>query len=232
MIEFFTAPAPNGWKVAIMLEECGLAYQPRWVDLAAGDQHSQEYLAINPNGRIPAITDHAPGDGGDPVTVFESGAVLLYLAEKAGRFLPTDLRGQSRVRQWLFWQVGHLGPTLGQHGHFHLYAEEKLPYAIERFHREALRVYGVMDRQLAQEEHLAGADYTIADMACFPWVRTWKAQGIPLADFPHVKRWYDALKTREGLRRGVALGSDMARRGEMSEAERQNLFGTAKARVQ
>ncbi|HAV79861.1 MAG TPA: thiol:disulfide oxidoreductase, partial [Erythrobacter sp.] len=171
MIEFFTAPAPNGWKVAIMLEECGLAYEPRWVNLAAGDQHSQEYLAINPNGRIPAITDHAPGDGGDPVTVFESGAVLLYLAEKAGRFLPTDLRGQSRVRQWLFWQVGHLGPTLGQHGHFHLYAEEKLPYAIERFHREALRVYGVMDRQLAQEEHLAGEDYTIADMACFPWVR-------------------------------------------------------------
>ncbi|HCH95194.1 MAG TPA: thiol:disulfide oxidoreductase, partial [Erythrobacter sp.] len=123
-------------------------------------------------------------------------------------------------------------PTLGQHGHFHLYAEEKLPYAIERFHREALRVYGVMDRQLAQEEHLAGADYTIADMACFPWVRTWKAQGIPLADFPHVKRWYDALKTREGLRRGVALGSDITRRGEMSAAERQNLFGTAKARVQ
>ncbi len=232
MIEFFTAPAPNGWKVAIMLEECGLAYEPRWVDLAAADQHSDEYLAINPNGRIPAIIDHAPGDGGEPVTVFESGAVLLYLAEKAGRFLPTDLRGQSRVRQWLFWQVGHLGPTLGQHGHFHLYAEEKLPYAIERFHREALRVYSVMDRRLGQSEYLAGNDYSVADMACFPWVRTWKAQGIPLAEYAHVKRWYDALKQREGLRRGVSLGSDLARRGEMTEEQRKNLFGTAKARVQ
>ena len=166
------------------------------------------------------------------MTVFESGAVLLYLAEKAGRFLPTDLRGQSRVRQWLFWQVGHLGPTLGQHGHFHLYAEEKLPYAIERFHREALRVYSVMDRRLGQSEYLAGNDYSVADMACFPWVRTWKAQGIPLAEYAHVKRWYDALKQREGLRRGVSLGSDLARRGEMTEEQRKNLFGTAKARVQ
>jgi GST-like protein len=201
------------------------------VNLAAGDQHTEEYLAINPNGRIPAIVDHTPADGGEPVTVFESGAVLLYLGEKSGQFLPTDLRGISRVRQWLFWQVGHLGPTLGQHGHFHLYAEEKLPYAIERFHREALRVYGVMDRQLGQEEYIAGPDYSVADMACWPWVRTWKAQGIPLEEFPHVRRWYDTLKLREGLRRGVALGSDMRRQGEMSEEERKNLFGTGKAKL-
>ena len=203
MIEFFTAPAPNGWKVAIMLEECGLAYQPRWVDLAAGDQHSQEYLAINPNGRIPAITDHAPGDGGEPVTVFESGAVLLYLAEKAGRFLPTDLRGQSRVRQWLFWQVGHLGPTLGQHGHFHLYAEEKLPYAIERFHREALRVYGVMDRQLAQEEHLAGADYTIADE---PMDTAGLRQHPSRAGRTGLFHRLAALLGRRGVQRGEPVG--------------------------
>ena len=225
MIEFFTAPAPNGWKVAIMLEECGLAYEPRWVNLAAGDQHTDAFLAINPNGRIPAITDHAPQDGGGPLIVFESGAVLLYLAEKSGRFLPSDARGISAVRQWLFWQVGHLGPTLGQHGHFHLYAQEKLPYAIDRFHREALRVYGVMDGQLAKEEFIAGSEYTVADMACFPWVRTWKAQGIPLGDFPNVKRWYDALKQREGLRRGVSLGSELQRSGEMDAETRKNLFG-------
>ncbi|WP_128892367.1 glutathione S-transferase N-terminal domain-containing protein [Erythrobacter sp. HKB08] len=225
MIEFFTAPAPNGWKVAIMLEECGLEYEPRWVNLGAGDQHTEEFLAINPNGRIPAITDHAPADGGGPLTIFESGAVLLYLAEKSGQFLPRDVRGISAVRQWLFWQVGHLGPTLGQHGHFHLYAQEKLPYAIDRFHREALRVYGVMDGQLSREEYIAGPEYTVADMACFPWVRTWKAQGIPLADFPHVKRWYDALKEREGLRRGVALGSELQRSGEMDPETRKNLFG-------
>ncbi|WP_324826971.1 glutathione S-transferase C-terminal domain-containing protein [Qipengyuania zhejiangensis] len=230
MIEFFTAPAPNGWKVAIMLEECGLRYEPRWVNLAQGDQHTEAFLQINPNGRIPAITDHAPGDGGDPVTVFESGAVLIYLAEKSGQFMPTDLRGRSAVHQWLFWQVGHLGPTLGQHGHFHLYAEEKLPYAIDRFHREALRVYGVMDRQLARAEFITGDDYTIADMACFPWVRTWKAQGIPLEEFPHVRRWYDALKQREGLRRGVSLGSELQRSGEMDAQTRKNLFGGGEAR--
>lgn len=231
MIQFYTAPAPNGWKVAIMLEECGLAYAPHFVNLAAGEQLREDFLAINPNGRIPAIVDTAPADGGEPVTVFESGAVLLYLAEKCGQFLPTDLRGLSRVRQWLFWQVGHLGPTLGQHGHFHLYAEEKLPYAIERFHREALRVYGVMERQLGREDYIAGPDYTVADMACFPWVRTWKAQGIPLDEFPQVRRWYDVLKQREGLRRGVALGSDLRRQGAMSEDERRNLFGTDKARI-
>jgi GST-like protein len=223
-IEFFTAPAPNGWKVAIMLEECNLQYEPRWINLAQGDQHTDEFLAINPNGRIPAIIDHAPDDAGEPITVFESGAILLYLGEKSGQFLPTSKRRLSAVRQWLFWQVGHLGPTLGQHGHFHLYAEERHPYAIDRFHREALRVYGVMDGQLAREEFLAGPDYTVADMACFPWVRTWRAQDIPLADFPNVKRWYDTLKQREGLRRGVSLGRDLQRSGEMDAETRKNLF--------
>jgi GST-like protein len=196
------------------------------VNLAAGEQHSASFLALNPNGRIPAIVDTDPADGGDPVSVFESGAVLWYLAEKARRFLPADMRGRSRVRQWLFWQVGHLGPTLGQHGHFRLYAEDRHPYAIDRFHRETLRVYGVMDGQLARDEFIAGSDYSIADMACFPWVRTWKAQGVPIDEFPHVRRWYDVLKLRDGLRRGVALGADLRRTGPMDAATRANMFGT------
>ena len=149
-----------------------------------------EFLAISPNAKIPAIVDHDPADGAAPVPVFESGAILLYLAEKTGRFLPTELRGRKEVLEWLFWQVGGLGPMLGQHGHFALYAPERIPYAVERYRAEALRLYGVLDRRLAGREHLCGA-YSIADMACWPWVLTYRSQGIDLGAFPNVRRWYD-----------------------------------------
>lgn len=226
MIELHTAPTPNGWKVSIMLEECGLPYDVRWVDIGKGDQFTPEFLAISPNNRIPAIVDTAPADGGEPVPVFETGAILIYLAEKTGRFLPTDLRGRKEVLEWLVWQVAGLGPMLGQHGHFALYAPERLPYPTDRYRREALRLYGVLDRRLAGREFIAAGEYTIADMACWPWIRTWKAQGIPLDTFPHVKAWYDRLKLREGLRRGVALGAERVRRNPQDDAQAaQTLFG-------
>jgi len=208
MIDLHYWPTPNGWKVAIALEEMELAYRMIPVDIGKGAQFEPAFLAISPNGRMPAIVDHAPADGGAPVPVFESGAILVYLAEKSGRFLPADTRGRTEVLAWLFWQMGGLGPMLGQHGHFQLYAREKIPYAIERYRHEALRLYGVLDRRLADREHLAG-DYSIADMACWPWVVTHKAQEIDLAAFPNVRRWYDALKQRPALRRGYELGRDL-----------------------
>ncbi|HVH48314.1 MAG TPA: glutathione S-transferase N-terminal domain-containing protein, partial [Sphingomicrobium sp.] len=203
MIELFTAPTPNGWKISVMLEECGLPYEVRWVNIGKGDQFKPEFLAISPNNRIPAIVDHAPADGGEPISIFETGAILVYLAEKTGRFLPTDARGRKAVLEWLFWQVGGLGPMLGQHGHFKLYAPERIAYATDRYRNEALRLYGVLDRQLAQSAHVAGADYTIADVACFPWIQTYKAQEVDLAAFVHLRRWYDVVKQRPGLRRGM-----------------------------
>ena len=226
MIELLTAPTPNGWKISIMLEECGLPYEVRWVDIGRGEQFRPEFLAVSPNNRIPAIIDHAPGDGGAPMPVFETGAILVYLAEKTGKFLPTDLRGRKAVMEWLFWQVGGLGPMLGQHGHFKLYAPERLPYPTERYRTETLRLYGVLDRRLAESAHVGGADYSIADMACFPWVQTWKAQGVPLADYRHVQAWYDRLKERPGLRAGMAVGRDRLNRRPAADAEtRRILFG-------
>jgi GST-like protein len=208
MIELHSFPTPNGWKISIALEEMELPYEPHWVNIRTGEQFRPEFLAISPNNRIPAIVDRDPADGGPPVRIFESGAILLYLAEKSGRFLPRDARGRAEVTQWLFWQVGGLGPMLGQHGHFKLYAAEKIPYAIERYELETKRLYGVMDRRLADRAYLAG-EYSIADMACWPWIVTHKAQGIDLAEFPNVRRWYDALKERPALRRGYALGKEL-----------------------
>ncbi len=226
MIELLTAPTPNGWKISIMLEECGLPYSLRWIDIGRGEQFAPEFLAVSPNNRIPAIVDHAPADGGEPIPVFETGAILVYLAEKSGRFLPTEARGRKAVLEWLFWQVGGLGPMLGQHGHFKLYAPERLPYPTERYRAEALRLYGVLDRRLAEHAHLGGADYSIADMACFPWVQTWKAQEIPLAEFGHVQAWYDRLKERPALRAGMAVGRDRLNRRPAADAEtRRILFG-------
>lgn len=226
MIELLTAPTPNGWKISIMLEECGLPYRVQWIDLGKGEQFAPDFLAISPNNRIPVIVDHAPNDGGEPVSVFETGAILLYLAEKSGQFLPEDPRGRKQVMEWLFWQVGGLGPMLGQHGHFKLYAPERIAYATNRYWDEALRLYGVLERQLAGSPFLAGAAYTIADMACWPWVRTWKAQDIPLDEFPAVRGWYDQLKQRPGLRRGVALGSERVKKRPQDSAEtRRILFG-------
>jgi GSH-dependent disulfide-bond oxidoreductase len=226
MIELLTAPTPNGWKISIMLEECGLPYEVKWINLGKGEQFAPEFLAVSPNNRIPAIIDHAPSDGGEPVSVFETGAILVYLAEKTGQFLPADLRGRKAVLEWLFWQVGGLGPMLGQHGHFRLYAPERIAYATERYWAEALRLYGVLDKQLARHEHVAGADYSIADMACFPWIQTWKAQGIPLEEFPALKAWYDRLKEHPGLRAGMAVGRDRINKRPQDDAEaRRVLFG-------
>jgi GSH-dependent disulfide-bond oxidoreductase len=226
MIELFTAPTPNGWKVSVMLEECGLPYEVRWVNIGKGDQFKPEFLAISPNNRIPAIIDHAPTDGGAPISVFETGAILVYLAEKTGRFLPADARGRKAVLEWLFWQVGGLGPMLGQHGHFKLYAPERIAYPTDRYRNETLRLYGVLDRQLAQSEHVAGADYSIADMACFPWIQTYKAQEIDLGAFAHIQRWYGTVKQRPGLRRGMDVGRKQINRRPQDDAEtRKLLFG-------
>ena len=226
MIELFTAPTPNGWKISVMLEECGLPYEVRWVNIGKGDQFKPEFLAISPNNRIPAIVDHDPPGGGVPVPLFETGAILLYLAEKAGRFMPADLRGRKAAHEWLFWQVGGLGPMLGQHGHFKLYAPERIPYATDRYRSETLRLYGVLDHQLGRSEHVAGPEYTIADIACFPWVQTYKAQEIDLSQFPHIDRWYRQLKERPALRRGMDVGRRQINRRPQDSAEtRKLLFG-------
>ena len=226
MIDLYFAPTPNGWKISVMLEECGLDYNIKWVNIGAGEQFSPEFLAISPNNRIPAIADHDPADGGEPVSVFDTGAILLYLANKAEQFLPQDLRGQIAATEWLMWQMGGLGPMMGQHGHFKLYAPERIYYAAERYRKEVLRLFGVADRRLADNEYLAGEEYSIADMACFPWVQTYKRQEIDLADFPHVQRWYEVLKQREGLRRGMAVGRDKINRNPQDDAQtRKTLFG-------
>jgi GST-like protein len=232
MIDLHYWPTPNGWKISIALEEMGLPYRVVPVNIGRGEQLRPEFLAISPNGRMPAIVDHAPPGGGAALPVFESGAILLYLAEKSGRFLPADLRGRVAVTEWLMWQVGGLGPMLGQHGHFRLYAPERIPYAIERYRNEAERLYGVLDRRLADHEHVAG-DYSIADMASWPWVVTWKRQGIELDRFANVRRWYDALKQRPALRRGYDLGRDWRGAGAAGpdEEAREHLFGAGPGRV-
>jgi GSH-dependent disulfide-bond oxidoreductase len=224
LIELHSWPTPNGWKISIALEEMELAYQPHWINIGRGEQFGAEFLAISPNNRIPAIVDRGVAP---PISVFETGAILVYLAEKTGRFLPTAPRRRVEVLQWLFWQVGGLGPMLGQHGHFKLYAPEKIPYATSRYERETKRLYGVMDRRLADRAHLAG-DYSIADMAAWPWVVTYKAQGIDLAEFPHVRRWYDALKQRPALQRGFALGRELRQivASGPDEESRTHLFGS------
>lgn len=231
MIDLHTAPTPNGWKVSIMLEECELPYSVRWVNIGKGEQFAPDFLRISPNNRIPAIVDSAPEDGGEPVSVFETGAILVYLAEKTGRFLPANLRGRKAALEWLFWQVGGLGPMLGQHGHFKLYAPERIPYATERYRKETLRLYGVLDRRLAEMLYLAGDDYSIADMASFPWIQTYKAQEIDIGSFPALKDWYDRLKERPGLRRGMAVGRDFINRRPQDSAEtRRTLFGIEEPR--
>ena len=225
MIDLYYAATPNGWKISIMLEECALPYAVHTVDLGRGDQYAPDFLAISPNNRIPAIVDTAPAGGGPAVSLFESGAILLYLAEKTGRFLPTDLRGRTAAIQWVMWQMGNLGPMLGQNGHFRLYAPEKLPYAIDRYAREAARLYGVLDAQLGRTgAYVAGEAYTIADMACFPWVITHKAQGFTLDDYPHIKRWFAEIRARPAVVAGTALGK-MKRPAEMDAETRRNLFG-------
>ena len=209
-----------------MLEECGLAYRTHWVNIGQGEQFAPDFLAISPNGRIPAIVDTAPIDGDEAISVFETAAILVYLADKTGTFIPADLRGRTQVLEWLAWQVAGLGPMLGQHGHFVLYAPERITYATTRYRREALRLYGVLNTRLVGREFIAADQYTIADMACFPWIQTWKAQSILLGDFPALHAWYERLKQREGLRRGMALGRDRINRRPQDDATaRKLLFG-------
>jgi GST-like protein len=226
MIDLYYWPTPNGWKISIMLEECGLPYKMRPINIGKGEQFSPEFLAFSPNNRMPAIVDNAPSDAGlEPITVFESGAILLYLAEKTGQFMPSDVRGKNQVMQWLMWQMGGLGPMAGQNGHFLLYAPEKIPYAMDRYAKEVNRLYGVLNTQLCKTgAFVAGAEYSIADMAIFPWVRTHKAQNVTLTEFPHVQRWYDNLFQRPAVKRGLDVGKEL-RAPALTEAARQALFG-------
>lgn len=204
MIELFSWPTPNGHKIHIMLEECELPYQVRAVNIGAGEQFAPDFLRISPNNKIPAMVD-PDGPGAAPISLFESGAILLYLAEKTGRFLPTEPRARHEVMQWLMFQVGGVGPMLGQAHHFRVYAPVKVDYAIERYTREAQRLYGVMDRRLAQSAWMAGNDYSIADIAIYPWLRSWQNQGIDWTDFPHLKAWFDRIGERPAVQRGCAV---------------------------
>ena len=232
MIDLYYWPTPNGWKISIMLEECELPYQMVPVNIGQGAQFAPDFLAISPNNRMPAIVDHAPQGGGAPIAVFESGAILQYLAEKTGNYLPAALRDRYQVLQWLNWQIGGLGPMAGQNGHFLLYAPEKIPYAVDRYGKEVDRLYGVLDQQLAHTKgHVAGADYSIADMAIFPWVRTHKAQNVALEKFPNVMRWYNALFERPAVKRGLALGKAL-RAPTLTEQARKTLFGQTAHSVQ
>lgn len=228
MIDAYYWPTPNGWKLSIALEEMALPYRVVPVNIGRGDQFSPEFLKISPNNRMPAIVDHDPGDGGPPLSVFESGAILLYLAEKTGQFLPTDLRGRLQVIEWVMWQMGGLGPMLGQSGHFKFYAPEVIPYAKERYFKESLRLFKVLDERLEGREHICG-DYSIADMACWPWVITYKRQEIDMAAFPNVRRWYDALKQRPALRRGYEVGKEFGKpTGTWDEEARKHLINNTR----
>jgi GST-like protein len=198
MIDVHYWTTPNGHKITIFLEEAGLQYKLIPVNIGKGEQFKADFLAISPNNRIPAIVDHAPADGGEPISVFESGAILLYLADKTGKFIGKDLRARTETIEWLFWQMGGLGPMAGQNNHFSIYAPEKIPYAIDRYVKEVNRLYGVMNKRLADRQYLAG-EYSIADMACYPWLVSWKRQGQNIADFPHLKRWLEAIAARPAV---------------------------------
>jgi GST-like protein len=222
-IEVWTWPTPNGHKVHIMLEECGLPYTVVPVNIGAGEQFREEFLAITPNHRIPAIID-PDGPGGQRVTLFESGAILLYLAEKTGRFQPAEPIARHTTIQWLMFQMGGVGPMFGQWNHFAVYAPEKIPYAITRYDNEMKRLHRVLEKRLSGSEYLAG-EYSIADIATFPWLRNPDRRGIDLAEYPNLRRWHDAIAARPAVQRGVDVLIERQRRGPMSDAEKENLFG-------
>src|SRR5215210_3983744 len=205
MIDLYYWTTPTGHKITLFLEEAGLEYRIIPVTISQGDQFKPEFLAISPNNRMPAIVDHEPEDGGAPVSVFESGAILLYLAEKTGQFIAKDLRGRVEVLQWLFWQMGGLGPMAGQAHHFRVYAPEKLDYAVDRYTKECNRLYGVLNKRLADRAFVAGNDYTIADMASYPWIVPHERQGQKLEDFPNLKRWFEAIKARPATMRAYEI---------------------------
>ena len=228
MIEVYSWATPNGHKVHIMLEECGLTYRAHAVDIGAGDQFKPEFLAISPNNKIPAIVD-PQGPDGQAISLFESGAILLYLAAKTGRFLPSGTREKYAVLEWLMFQMGGVGPMLGQAHHFRVYAPEKIPYAIERYTNEAKRLYGVMNKRLARSKYLGGHEYSIADIAVFPWLRSWKNQGIDWADYPHLKGWFDEVGNRPAVKRGVEVLANL-RKPLIDDKARETLFGATQYR--
>jgi GST-like protein len=224
MIDLYYWTTPNGHKVTIFLEETGLAYRIIPVDIGKGDQFKPQFLAIAPNNRIPAIIDTAPADGGTALSVFESGAILQYLAEKTGQFLPADIRRRAEVMQWLFWQMGGLGPMAGQNHHFVQYAPERIPYAVTRYVKETNRLYGVLDKRLADREFVAGA-YSIADMAAYPWIVPHERQQQNLAEFPHLKRWFEAIRARRAVQRAYEVAASINQTPVVTEQSRALLFG-------
>ncbi|MGK7916669.1 MAG: glutathione S-transferase N-terminal domain-containing protein [Prochloraceae cyanobacterium] len=230
MIELYYWSTPNGHKITIFLEEAGLDYQIIPVNIGAGDQFKPEFLRISPNNRIPAIIDNQPADNGEPISVFESGAILLYLAEKTGKFLPTNLRDRQIVIEWLFWQVGGLGPMAGQNHHFSQYAPEKIPYALNRYIWETNRLYGVLDRQLAERNYLAG-EYSIADMACYPWIVPYEMQQQNLDNFPNLKNWFSRIRSRKAVIRAYEKGKKISSQPTVTEESKKILFGQTAANV-
>ena len=232
MIDLHYWPTPNGHKITIFLEETGLPYTIFPVNISKGEQFKPEFLKIAPNNRMPAIVDHEPADKGAPVSVFESGAILVYLAEKTGKFLAKDLRGRVEAMQWLFWQMGGLGPMAGQNHHFALYAPEKLPYAIERYVKETSRLYAVLDKRLKDREFIAGP-YSIADMASYPWIVPYERQSQKLEDYPNLKRWFEAIKVRPAVQRAYAKGEVYRSQAvpNTNPEARKILFGQSAATV-
>lgn len=230
MYDLYFWPTPNGLKIAVMLEELGAPYRVVPVNIGRGDQFEPSFLAISPNNRMPALVDNAPADGGPPLSIFESGAILQYLADKHGRLGGEGLRGRVEVHQWLFWQVAGLGPMSGQANHFRTYASERLPYAIERYTNEVNRLYGVMDRRLADHPFLAG-DYSIADIACYPWTREPIRFGQNMANFPHLSRWQGVMAARPGVVRGLAVGGEFNALGGLDDEAKRLLFNQTAASV-
>ena len=229
-IDLYYWPTPNGWKITIMLEECGLPYEVRLVNIGKGEQFEPSFLEISPNNRMPAIVD-PEGPGGKPISVFESGAILLYLGRKTGKFYASDERSRVEVEEWLMWQMGGLGPMLGQNNHFRYYAPEKVPYAIKRYGDEAHRLFGVLNKRLAEREFLAGA-YSIADMACIGWARGYERQGIDVAEFPNVKRWIDTLLARPAVAKGFKVAEEMrAPPGTMQDPKVREILFNQRARA-
>ena len=230
MIDLYYWTTPNGHKVTIFLEETSLPYHIIPINIGKGDQFKPEFLKISPNNRIPAIVDNEPADGGAPVSVFESGAILVYLAEKTGQFLAKDLRGRVETLEWLFWQMAGLGPMAGQNHHFSLYAPEKLPYAIDRYVNETGRLYAVLDKRLSDREFIAGP-YSIADMATYPWIVPYERQGQKLEAFPHLKRWFETIRARPAVKRAYELAKGINTQSSITEESRKILFGQSASTV-
>ncbi|MSQ57926.1 MAG: glutathione S-transferase family protein [Limnohabitans sp.] len=228
MIDVYSWPTPNGHKIHIMLEECGMRVGKDWhvhpINIGKGEQFEPHFLVMSPNNRIPAMMD-SNGPDGKPFHLFESGAILVYLSSKFGKFMPTSDSGKFEVLQWLMFQMGGVGPMLGQNHHFRIYAPEKIEYAINRYTNEAKRLYGVMDKQLSKNKYIAGDTFTIADMSIFPWLRNWQNQGIDWADFPHLKKWFDAIGERPAVQRGVEILADLRKPLQSDDKAKENLFG-------